>query len=525
VPSLVSSELAVTVRSAIRRRPHIQHAMVRMLSLRRSGEEHEESFRLAMFACIRPGDCVWDVGANVGYYSELFASAVGPSGKVISFEPSAECAAVLQERARDRSAGASWEIEPLALSDADGDSWLSMRAGVTAPGNQTVSGDGPGAIAVQTARGDSLLANGYPAPAVVKIDVEGFEGEVLDGMGSVLHLHSLRAVCIEVHFRKLNERGRPREPARIVQLLRSSGFSVKWIDKSHLVAQRSSAADKGGWVGGMTFGARFSAVVSFVWTHPANRDARIRALLRLARFQFRSRVLHQRTLARLGAQSRIWAYPFRHAASKVVYANPPDHPEMLVWQRVLRSGDLFVDVGANIGSYTILAGELGAEVIAFEPASDTFALLAENVALNGYPVQAIQAAAGSACGTARFTNGRDCVNRMDTEGDVETAVVTVDSVINDRTVAGMKVDVEGFEIDVLRGCERALSEGRIRLIQLEWNSTSLSATGCDRGPAAELLAKFGYRLYRPDDLGNLVAIKDPSPGSDVFAAIGPLCAR
>jgi FkbM family methyltransferase len=271
--------------------------------------------------------------------------------------------------------------------------------------------------------------------------------------------------------------------------------------------------------------ARFGSIVKFVWTHPANRGARVPALLRLARFQFRGKVLHRRTLARLGHQSSIWVYPFRHAASKVVYGNPPDHPEMLVWQRVLRSGDLFLDVGANIGAYTILAGDLGAEVIAFEPAADTFALLKENVALNEYPTQTIQAAAGSMCGTARFTNGRDCVNRLDPEGDVETAVLTIDSVLNGRIAAGMKVDVEGFEIEVLHGCEQALSEGRIGLIQLEWNSTSLSATGCDRRPAAELLAKFGYKLYRPDDLGNLVPIDDPSSGRDVFAAIAPVRAH
>ena len=238
MPNLVSSELAVTARSAIRRYPRIQHTMVRILSLGRTGEEYEDSFRRAMFTCICPGDCVWDVGANVGYYSELFASAVGPSGKVISFEPSRGCAAVLEQRARDHAAGACWEIAPIALSDVDGDAWLSLRAGDTAPGNQLVSRDDPAAVAVKTARADSLLASGCTPPAVVKIDVEGFEGEVLDGMGSALRRPSLRAICIEVHFRKLNERGRSREPNRIVQLLRSSGFSVKWIDRSHLVARR-----------------------------------------------------------------------------------------------------------------------------------------------------------------------------------------------------------------------------------------------------------------------------------------------
>jgi FkbM family methyltransferase len=259
------------------------------------------------------------------------------------------------------------------------------------------------------------------------------------------------------------------------------------------------------------------SIATFIWTHPANEGERARALLRAASFQARARLLHRRTLARLGDRSKVWADLHRTAASKVVYANPPDHPEMLTWRQVLRPGDLFIDVGANIGSYAIWAGELGAEVIALEPARDTFALLMENVALNGYPVKPIEAAAGSACGTTRFTTGQDCVNRLDPEGTIETVMVTIDSVIKDRTVAGMKVDVEGFEIEVLRGCERALSEHRIGLIQLEWNAASRAAVGADRRPVADLLARHGYSLCRPDREGVLVPLTDSSFGPDVFA--------
>ena len=108
-------------------------------------------------------------------------------------------------------------------------------------------------------------------------------------------------------------------------------------------------------------------IVDFIWTHPANKKEQVRALLRAINFQTRGRLLHQRTLARLGDRSMVWVDLHRPAASKVLYANPPDHPEMLVWRQVLRPGDLFIDVGANIGTYTIWAGELGAEVIALEP--------------------------------------------------------------------------------------------------------------------------------------------------------------
>jgi FkbM family methyltransferase len=260
-----------------------------------------------------------------------------------------------------------------------------------------------------------------------------------------------------------------------------------------------------------------TSVVKFVWTHPSNEGRRGRAVLRAANFQARARVLRRRTQARLGERSRVWADLHRRAASKVVYANPPDHREMLAWRRALRAGDLFVDVGANIGSYAIWAGELGADVIALEPAEDTFALLIENVALNDYPIQGIQAVAGATCGIVRFTTGRDSVNCMDPLGSAEARMITVDSVITGRTVAGMKIDVEGFEIDVLRGCAQALLDQRIKLIQLEWNSTSLSAVGTDRRPVADLLARCGYGLYRPDADGVLEAVDDVAFGPDVFA--------
>lgn len=258
-------------------------------------------------------------------------------------------------------------------------------------------------------------------------------------------------------------------------------------------------------------------VVKFTWKHPANKEARLRAMLRLARFQARGRLLRRPTFARLGDRSGVLAYLHRHAAMRVVCANPPDYPEMIVWRQALRQGDLFIDVGANIGSYAIWASELGAKVIALEPAHDTFALLTENVALNGYPVETIRAAAGASCGSARFTTGKDTVNRMDPEGQAVTSLVTVDSIVKDRIVGGMKIDVEGFEIEVLRGCERALSERRIKLIQLEWNANSWKAVGTDRQPIAKLLSKYKYNLYRPCDDGALIPITDINVGPDVFA--------
>lgn len=258
-------------------------------------------------------------------------------------------------------------------------------------------------------------------------------------------------------------------------------------------------------------------VTVFIWAHPANRGNRVGAMLRAVRFQARARLLRRRTLAQLGERSWVWVDLHRNSAARVVYANPPDYAEMIAWRRFLRPGDLFLDVGANVGCYAVWAAEIGAAVIALEPAEDTFGLLVENVMLNGYYVTPIRAAAGSSCGISRFTSGRDTVNKLDPNGVVETELVTVDSLIGDRVVAGMKIDVEGFEIEVLQGCKKALSEQRIKLIQLEWNATSVSAVGFSRQPVAELLADHGYVLYRPDNSGCLVPVSSISFGPDVFA--------
>lgn len=266
--------------------------------------------------------------------------------------------------------------------------------------------------------------------------------------------------------------------------------------------------------------AEAMGVARFIWDHPANRGRRVRQLARAMTFQTRARMLHQRSQAPVGQSGRIWVDLHRTGATKALYANPPDWPEMAVWQARLGRGDLFVDVGANVGTYTVLAASLGAEVIALEPASDTATLLRENIEPNGFAeVTVIEGAAGETEGTARFSTGLDSVNHLDEHGAVSVPVVTVDSVVGDRTVTGMKVDVEGYEIEVLRGAERALGDRRITLLQLEWNEASVEAVGSDRAPVAALLASHGYALFRPDRSGRLLPTPpEPSVGADVFAA-------
>jgi len=223
-----------------------------------------------------------------------------------------------------------------------------------------------------------------------------------------------------------------------------------------------------------------------------------------------------------GAASQLRAHFDDAGSRRGVYARLPDHDEMQVWRRALRPGDLFVDVGANVGLYSLIAAEVGAEVLAFEPAMYARKQLADNLALNGVVAEVIPSAVAEKPGTMTLS-GRDSqrlhVGATDADDGVVVDVRTLDEVLGDRSAAGVKIDVEGAERRVREGGSRALHEGRLGLIQLEWNDTSQKHFGETREPVAELLRAAGYELCRPSGAGTLHADPNPDLGRDVFARL------
>jgi len=240
------------------------------------------------------------------------------------------------------------------------------------------------------------------------------------------------------------------------------------------------------------------------------------------RYDLRTRYLKRPTVARIGDHSKIIAYPGETNSPHAAYRNPPNW-EMVVWRQRLRPGDLFVDVGANIGIYTIYMLDLGASVIAVEPDSHNAGRIREHLALNGYTAEVVERAVSNKPGVVRFTQGLDSYNHILMSGSdgIEIEATTLDDVLGDRCVNGMKIDVEGAERLVLEGAGRALAAHRIRLMQLEWSAGMVQTTlSEDRNPVADILRSHGYVLYRPDrKRGDLHRITGSVPtGTDVFAS-------
>lgn len=206
---------------------------------RRRNIAYEKNFERALLGHILRGDIVWDVGANVGYYTKKFADIVGAPGHVVAFEPSPHTFATLSGAVTNNH---NVTIANVALSNFEGytDFYVGSDNDSPTDGLSAASIDAAHKVMqVAVTTGDRYIAeNKAFAPTRIKIDVEGFESEVLSGLVEYLRSDKLKTLFIEIHFGVLAARGLFNEPRKITQLLRQNGFAISWTDPSHICAQR-----------------------------------------------------------------------------------------------------------------------------------------------------------------------------------------------------------------------------------------------------------------------------------------------
>src|SRR5262245_41975942 len=117
-----------------------------------------------------------------------------------------------------------------------------------------------------------------------------------------------------------------------------------------------------------------SELLSFVWNHPLNSTDRIAALGRVARWQIASRLVSGPIALPFVEGTSLLASSGMTGATGNWYCGLHEVRDMSFVLHLLRPGEKFLDVGANVGSYTVLAaGAVGAQVTSVEPVPRTFA--------------------------------------------------------------------------------------------------------------------------------------------------------
>jgi FkbM family methyltransferase len=252
-----------------------------------------------------------------------------------------------------------------------------------------------------------------------------------------------------------------------------------------------------------------------VWV---NLAAVLVAHLPFARYRVMSR------LRRLGTYPFLMRFPadlgggvfhcdLRDAtAAEVCFTGRYEPQETLLLRDLLQPGNVFIDVGANWGYYTLAAAHMvGPEgrVVAFEPEPRLFALLRANIDANTLrqvllqpfaigprqervPFSAFKAEDGN-WGLSHAVD-RD---RAD-EADFESESLPLDDALDAASVGAaqlVKIDVEGAETGVLSGMRRGLASGRYRYVMLECHPGLLAERGLSETSCVAALFDAGYRLW------------------------------
>jgi FkbM family methyltransferase len=188
---------------------------------------HERPIVEEFLTALNSDDTFYDIGANVGTYTCFAAAELGPS-RTVAFEPEPENANRLEENLARNDLDA--EVIQVALSDTDGTVDLSLTGDEAGEGEHSIAtNDGGQTLEVKTARGDSILEKRkLPKPTVVKIDVEGAELSVLQGLRETLD-ENCRLIFVELHTEKI--RRFDVGPSEVKTFLTEVGFEVTEISQ------------------------------------------------------------------------------------------------------------------------------------------------------------------------------------------------------------------------------------------------------------------------------------------------------
>jgi len=262
---------------------------------------------------------------------------------------------------------------------------------------------------------------------------------------------------------------------------------------------------------------RAYSVIRQIIVHPSNRGRRGRALRHAARWQIRSRISTRPLELAVWEGMTLRAYPRSNSASNIIYFTERFDPaEMAIMEAVVRPGDLAIDAGANIGAYTLrlaqLVGSAGS-VVAIEPAQQAAERLRENVDLNRLDhVTVVAAAIGARRGEASMTTDGDVSNTLTvspgTTDVTSVPVVTLDS-LAERPPSFVKLDVEGYEHEALKGAGEMLTHRPV--LQIELTEHLLARMGTSSAEIRSQLQNAGYRTGYPRIVGGCVVVSDTPP--------------
>jgi FkbM family methyltransferase len=244
--------------------------------------------------------------------------------------------------------------------------------------------------------------------------------------------------------------------------------------------------------------------------HPLNKGTPVRTTLRWLRWHVGSRLADGPIAVPFIDGMRLMLEPGMTGATQNHYCGLAEPADMSFLLHAMRPGDLFLDVGGNVGVYSLLAAAAGAEAIVIEAYPPTAEKLARNIRLNDLSgrVEIVGAAVGDKSGELSFTTGEGPMNHVAAgESADHTCIVPVrrlDEIVAGRPIRFLKLDVEGYEVPALRGAAALLASPDLMAIVVELNGSG-ERYGFSDQEVAGLIEAQGFRPMRYDPFTRLLS--------------------
>lgn len=245
-------------------------------------------------------------------------------------------------------------------------------------------------------------------------------------------------------------------------------------------------------------------IFSGILNHPLNKNRKLTAIKNFVNWQLSSYLYNRPIIYNFTDRCRLVIEKGMTGATGNLYCGLHEFNEMIFLLHYLRKEDLFIDIGSNIGSYSILAsGHVGCNTISIEPIPNTFNKMLDNINLNrlNEKISPLNIAIGSRCGKIHFTRNLDTVNHVAVnivKDTIEVEVDTLDNVVKANFPNLLKIDVEGYETEVINGGVKTLEKESLRAIIIELNGSG-ERYNYDESQIHKKLLEYGYKpcIYLP----------------------------
>ena len=268
-------------------------------------------------------------------------------------------------------------------------------------------------------------------------------------------------------------------------------------------------------------------IIKTIVTHPLSRKNKALSILNFLRWQMVSRLVQEGegVINNWVDGSKLIAYTGETGATGNIYLGLHEFPDMGFLLHTLRDKDFFIDIGANIGSYTVLASSaIGAKTVCFEPVPSTYKRLMDNIKINNIEnkVESLNLALGNSTGEMYFSSDQNCMNHIIAHNENNSNKITVNVSTLDKELKRdpflIKIDVEGYELPVLEGAQKILSNSELCGVIMELNGSG-ERYGHDESKILSMMIDYGFKPYAYDPIiRNLVELneRNKNEGNTIF---------